>query len=91
MHFAIRTINGILQAEIGRYIKACTENIARLDRGIPSPEQIAAGKGGMNASTMAHSHGVVSQAARDLQSVLKVFRARYGSMLAAMSGKHLCV
>ena len=62
---AITTTNVIMQAEIGRYIKACTDNIARLDRGIPSPEQIAAGKGGMNASTMAHSHGVVSQSVRN--------------------------
>jgi hypothetical protein len=59
----VQATASLVQADIGRYIKACTDNIARLDRGIPSPEQVAAGKGGMNATTMAHCHGVVRQAA----------------------------
>ncbi len=47
------------EAEIGQYMKACTSNIARLEKGIPSAQQAAAGKAGVNASSVAHCHGVV--------------------------------
>ncbi len=52
-----------IEAEIGQYVKACTANIARLEKGIPSEEQVASGKAIMNATTAAHCHGVVSGAA----------------------------
>jgi len=48
-----------IEAEIGQYMKACTSNIARLEKGIPSAQQAAAGKAGVNASSVAHCHGVV--------------------------------
>lgn len=48
-----------IEAEIGTYVKACTENIARLENGIPGAERVESGKAGINATTAAHCHGMV--------------------------------
>lgn len=49
-----------IEAEIGQYMKACSANIARLEQGIPSAQEVANGRAAANASTVAHCHGVVS-------------------------------